>query len=159
MIEKSASAQDVAELGIESTTPTTILTTQNNGTNDSTDKVAEDHTTREEDEKSHHSSLSPNTDGHVTDEDDVEANPGEPPIRPVSTRASSIFGANVIPRKERRGLFGSFTIVPEIERPYDYTPKTKWTITAIVALAAAAAPMGSGIFYRMSLVPVLTHRH
>ncbi|KAK4164804.1 hypothetical protein QBC43DRAFT_43018 [Cladorrhinum sp. PSN259] len=62
-------------------------------------------------------------------------------------RRSSFSHANtVIPRSERRGLFGSFAVIPEIEWPYEYKNSTKWTITAIVALAAAGAPMGSGIF-------------
>jgi len=54
----------------------------------------------------------------------------------------------VVPRSERRGLLGRLTIIPEIERPYEYNRRTKWMVTAVVALAAAAAPMGSGIFYR-----------
>ncbi|KAK0638824.1 major facilitator superfamily domain-containing protein [Cercophora newfieldiana] len=67
---------------------------------------------------------------------------------PQNRRASSFAKtATVVPRSERRGLFGRFSIIPEIDRPYDYTRKTKWAITAIVALAAAASPMGSGIFY------------
>ena len=68
------------------------------------------------------------------------------------SRASSIRSRplSVVPRSKRRGLFGRFTLIPEIERPYDYKSSTKWTITAAVALATAAAPMGSSIFYRMS---------
>ncbi|PHH82776.1 hypothetical protein CDD82_4850 [Ophiocordyceps australis] len=53
----------------------------------------------------------------------------------------------IVPRASRRGLCGRFTIVPEVERPYDYKPSTKWGITATIALAAMAAPMGSSIFY------------
>lgn len=66
------------------------------------------------------------------------------------SRASSIRSRplSVIPRSARRGLFGRFTLIPEIERPYDYKNSTKWTITAAIALATAAAPMGSSIFYR-----------
>lgn len=143
--EKANSSQDVAELGTEKTIPT-----RQDGTDVSTEDMTEDHTSLKTDEKSHHSHL-PDSEGHVTDGDDHEDDPDEPPIRPQSTRASSVFGANIIPRNQRRGLFGQLAIIPEIERPYDYTTKTKWTITAIVALAAAAAPMGSGIFYRMSL--------
>jgi hypothetical protein len=116
--------------------------------------VTKNHASSKEKEEHSHS-LSPlDSEGHVTDEEDHEeddhADP--PPIRPSASRASSIFsrgGTAIIPRNQRRGLFGRVTVIPEIERPYDYTNKTKWTITAIVALAAAAAPMGSGIFYRM----------
>jgi hypothetical protein len=68
------------------------------------------------------------------------------------SRASSIRSRplSVVTRSKRRGLFGRFTLIPEIERPYDYKNSTKWTITAAVALATAAAPMGSSIFYRRS---------
>lgn len=53
----------------------------------------------------------------------------------------------IVPRSKRRGLFGQFAILPEIERPYDYRNKTKWLITLVVALSAAGGPMGSSIFY------------
>lgn len=53
-----------------------------------------------------------------------------------------------VPRSKRRGLFGRFTLVAEVERPYDYNNSTKWFITGVVALAAAAAPAGSSIFLR-----------
>lgn len=54
---------------------------------------------------------------------------------------------SIVPRLKRRGLFAQLTLVPEVERPYEYPNKIKWTITAFVALAACAAPMGSAIFY------------
>ncbi|CAK7269321.1 hypothetical protein SEPCBS119000_003510 [Sporothrix epigloea] len=53
----------------------------------------------------------------------------------------------IVPRSKRRGLFGSFAILPEVERPYEYQNKTKWLITLIVALSAAGGPLGSSIFY------------
>lgn len=40
-----------------------------------------------------------------------------------------------------------FTIVPEVSRPYDYKNSTKWGITVTIAMATAAAPLGSSIFY------------
>lgn len=55
----------------------------------------------------------------------------------------------VVPRAERRGLFARFVIIPEVERPYDYSRKTKWLITLVVALAAIGGPIGSNITYRM----------
>lgn len=69
--------------------------------------------------------------------------------QPISRRVS-IFArtAAIVPKSEQRGLLARFTIIPEIESPYEYTNKTKWIITAVVAMAAAGAPMGSGIFYR-----------
>lgn len=54
----------------------------------------------------------------------------------------------VVPRKERRGLFAQLALIPEVERPYDYTRKTKWMVTSIVAAAACTAPLGSNILYR-----------
>ncbi|KAK0635570.1 major facilitator superfamily domain-containing protein [Bombardia bombarda] len=89
-------------------------------------------------------------------EDDIpnDANPINPvttniTLPPQSLRRLSAFTqtACVIPRSERRGLFASLAIIPEVNTPWGYKNKTKWTVTLIVALAAAAAPMGSGIFY------------
>ncbi len=53
-----------------------------------------------------------------------------------------------VPRAQRRGLFGRFTIVAEVTEPKHYPRGTKWFITFVVALAAVAAPMGSAIFFR-----------
>ena len=50
-----------------------------------------------------------------------------------------------IARSKRRGLFAQFTVIAEVTEPSHYNNKTKWTITAIVAIAAAAAPVGSAI--------------
>ena len=55
-----------------------------------------------------------------------------------------------VPRSQRRGLFGRFTIVAEVEEPKLYPRRTKWFITFVVALAAVAAPMGSAIIFRES---------
>ncbi|KAI9750788.1 MAG: hypothetical protein M4579_006309 [Chaenotheca gracillima] len=52
-----------------------------------------------------------------------------------------------VPRSKRRGLFGQLTILPEITEPHDYPRKVKWFITFVIAAAAAAAPMGSAIFF------------
>lgn len=68
--------------------------------------------------------------------------------RASSTRSRTL---TIVPRTKRRGLFAQFTLIPEVERPYDYSRKTKWTITAIVALAAAGGPIGSNIMYRMCI--------
>jgi hypothetical protein len=53
-----------------------------------------------------------------------------------------------VPRSERRGLLAKLTLVPEVEKPYNYKRSTKWFITFLVALAAAAAPTGSAILLR-----------
>lgn len=50
-----------------------------------------------------------------------------------------------VPRSQRRGLFARFTFIPEVTEPYHYENSTKWYITIVVALAAAAAPVGSAI--------------
>jgi multidrug resistance protein len=59
--------------------------------------------------------------------------------------------ASKVPRHRRRGLFASVTILAEIEDPYQYPYRTKWFVVFLVAYAAAAAPLGSAIFFRMSL--------
>ena len=56
-----------------------------------------------------------------------------------------------VPRSQRRGLFGRFAILAEVEEPKHYSRKAKWYITFIVALAAMAAPVGSQIIFRMPL--------
>ena len=56
-----------------------------------------------------------------------------------------------VPRSQRRGLFGRFAILAEVEEPKHYSRKAKWYITFIVALAAMAAPVGSQIIFRMAL--------
>ncbi|KUI68027.1 MFS antiporter QDR3 [Cytospora mali] len=53
----------------------------------------------------------------------------------------------IVPRSERRGLFGHFAIIPEVTNPYDYGHGTKWAMTIIVALAAATSSTGTSIFY------------
>jgi hypothetical protein len=55
-----------------------------------------------------------------------------------------------VPRSQRRGLFGRFIIFAEVEEPHHYPPRTKWFITFVIALAAAAAPLGSNIIFRKS---------
>ncbi|CAN8106361.1 unnamed protein product [Discula destructiva] len=110
----------------------------------------------DDDEKSRH-----------TDDDEAEAHHDPEPEGPEglntdiltpqisATRARSQSRASsarsrplvIVPRTERRGLFARFVLIPEVERPYDYSRKTKWLITLIVALAAAGGPIGSNIMY------------
>ncbi|KAI1657245.1 MFS general substrate transporter [Daldinia decipiens] len=54
---------------------------------------------------------------------------------------------SIVPMLKRRGFLAQLAVIPEVERPYDYPNKVKWTITVFIALAACAAPMGSAIFY------------
>ena len=49
------------------------------------------------------------------------------------------------PRHERRGLFAGLCLLPEVDEPKHYERRTKWFITAVVALASIAAPVGSNI--------------
>ena len=53
-----------------------------------------------------------------------------------------------VPHSKRRGLFGRFTIVAEVEEPKHYPRRTKWFITFVIAAAAVAAPLGSAIIFR-----------
>jgi hypothetical protein len=140
--------------GIEEDAGRSTTLRQDGAKDISTENITGVHASSKDKEEHSHTFSSPDSEGHVTDDEqhDDDDHEDSPPTRPSASRASSIFsrgGAAIIPRTLRRGLFGRVTVIPEIERPYDYTPKTKWAITAIVALAAAAAPMGSGIFYRM----------
>lgn len=76
---------------------------------------------------------------------DPEPISGRTPSHTSSTRSRAL---TIVPRSKRRGLFARFCVVPEVERPYDYSRKTKWTITLVVALAAAGGPLGSNLLYR-----------
>lgn len=91
------------------------------------------------------SSFSPST--VIVDNEDVEH--GNPTLsRVITPRRDAV----KVPRLLRRGLLGRFSLVAEVENPYDYSNKLKWFITFIVAFAAAAAPMGSSIFFRESFL-------
>ncbi len=77
-----------------------------------------------------------------------------PPLSPSKSKSSSVRSRalTIVPRAKRRGLLARLTVIPEVERPYEYKSSTKWFITFQVAIAAAAAPMGSAILLRKSLV-------
>ncbi|KAI9778535.1 MAG: hypothetical protein M1835_004908 [Candelina submexicana] len=78
--------------------------------------------------------------GSIDEEHDTEAQrPRRSQVLPRSVSA--------IPRSKRRGLLGRFTIVAEVKEPHDYNRRLKWFITSVIAAAAAAAPMGSAIFF------------
>ncbi|KAK1997875.1 major facilitator superfamily transporter [Colletotrichum falcatum] len=73
---------------------------------------------------------------------------GDAPVRTRSRASSTRSRAlSVVARSKRRGLFAQLAAIPEVDNPYNYANKTKWTITLIIALAAAVSPMGSSIFY------------
>lgn len=54
-----------------------------------------------------------------------------------------------VARSQRRGLFARYALVAEVTEPKDYKNNTKWFITFIIAIAGAAAPVGSAIIFRM----------
>jgi hypothetical protein len=84
-------------------------------------------------------------------EHDEEKATGKPVPPATLTRTTSVLpDAVIVDRKHRRGLFGRFTLIPEVENAHHYARKTKWFITVIVAFCAMAAPMGSAI-----VMPVL----
>ena len=70
-----------------------------------------------------------------------------------------------VPRKERRGWFATFALTPEVTNPYDYKDSTKWFITLVVSVSAAAAPVGSAIIFptleqvtrELNTTPVVTN--
>lgn len=92
------------------------------------------------------SQVSVHSSGTVSgDEQEVAQRPNPP--RSIT---SSVLPAPVkVRRSARRGLFGRFTILAEVEEPKHYERRTKWFITFMIAIAAAAAPLGSAIFFRM----------
>ena len=75
-------------------------------------------------------------------EKDVESN------QAGSSAESVLPSAVKIPRSKRQGLFARFCLLAEVEEPKHYPRRTKWFITFIIALAAAAAPLGSSIILR-----------
>ncbi|KAJ5496625.1 Major facilitator superfamily domain general substrate transporter [Penicillium fimorum] len=54
----------------------------------------------------------------------------------------------VVPRSERRGLLGRFSVIPEITNPREYGNGTKWATIVIVSFAAITSSTGSPIFFR-----------
>ncbi|KAH9821978.1 Major Facilitator Superfamily (MFS) transporter [Teratosphaeria destructans] len=65
--------------------------------------------------------------------------------RAKSTRSSVKQDAVKLPMAERRGLLVRLCVMAEVDNPYAYTRRKKWTITFIIAVAGAAAPMGSSL--------------
>ncbi|EON68689.1 hypothetical protein W97_07947 [Coniosporium apollinis CBS 100218] len=81
--------------------------------------------------------------------------PAESKRSPSANKAASVLSrqttssikppAITVPRKERRGLFAHVAVVREVTDAQHYSNKTKWSITFVIACAAAAAPLGSAI--------------
>lgn len=72
------------------------------------------------------------------------SNPPSPPLAPAKTNYSTL-EYEPVPVSDRRGILARFTVIPEVRYPTAYPRKTKWLLTSFVALAAAAAPIGSAI--------------
>ena len=86
----------------------------------------------------------------TTDSSEGSADRIEPLDRPPTPLATtktdySALEHEPIPLSHRRGLLAGFALIPEVKHPTAYPRKIKWLITAIVALSAAVAPMGSAI--------------
>lgn len=79
---------------------------------------------------------------------DEEHDPENPPR--LERQLTELGPPIKVPRLKRRGLFGQFALVAEVENPKTYPRRMKWFITFVVALAGATAPMGSAIFLRES---------
>lgn len=94
-----------------------------------------------ESRESHDSDRTQSDEGH----DAQVATPHRSRSRAQSSTRSIQKDAIVVPRGERRGLFANLAVIAEVTEPHDYTRKKKWMITFVVAVAAAAAPMGSSI--------------
>jgi hypothetical protein len=110
-----------------------------------------------------HSTVS-NSSGHTKDEnlytiDSKQDVPAEPPspsrardveaqVPPPNDVVETYPAPVKVPRSQRRGLLGRFTILAEVEEPKYYSNRTKWFITFVVAFSAMAAPLGSAIFFR-----------
>lgn len=92
-------------------------------------------------------SIAPPTSSVSSPVSNHDPSPTIPPSRPASIASLAV----PIARGQRRGLFSSLTLIPEVTTPTSYPRRTKWIITFLTAAAAAAAPMGSVI-----VLPVLT---
>ncbi|KAL9088019.1 MAG: hypothetical protein Q9165_006360 [Trypethelium subeluteriae] len=90
------------------------------------------------------------------DQDEADTNPGHyqntdntaevnEKQAAASVKSSEGQPARPVARSERRGFLARFALLPEVDEPKNYSRRTKWTITFIVAFAGAAAPAGSGI--------------
>lgn len=109
-------------------------------------KTAREHIT-ENDSELHHDSLVPTVSlATAAQAPATEQEAARSRSRASTTRSKTL---NIVPRSQRRGLLSRFSVVPEAESPYEYKNSTKWGITLTIALATAAAPLGSSIFYRM----------
>ncbi|OCK77589.1 MFS transporter [Lepidopterella palustris CBS 459.81] len=100
-------------------------------------------------------SMTPSTPSITSPTSDHNPSPTITPPRPALMIPPE---AVHIERSKRRGLFASLALIPEVTNPYHYQRRTKWFITVMVAIAAAAAPMGSAIIMPV-LIPIAEAFH
>lgn len=117
------------------------IDTPNSNTEDVSHLQQRGRTNSGESRESHDSDRTVSDEGH----DAQVATPHRSRSRAQSSTRSIQKDAIEVPRGERRGLFANLAVIPEVTEPHDYTRKKKWMITFVVAVAAAAAPMGSSI--------------
>ncbi|TKA30743.1 hypothetical protein B0A50_02463 [Salinomyces thailandicus] len=105
------------------------------------------HYSRRPSQQSRASRPSEDTQRTVSDagHDHQVATPHRSRSRAASSTRSTRRRAVQVPRSARRGLFAKLSVIAEVEEPYSYSNSMKWTVTFIVAMAGAAAPMGSSL--------------
>ncbi|KAL7921816.1 major facilitator superfamily domain-containing protein [Trichoderma austrokoningii] len=120
------------------------ITTAHTDDHSSDEKKTAHHHVTENDSELHHDSLVPTVSLATAAQAPTEHEAARSRSRASTTRSKTL---SIIPRSQRRGLLSRFAVVPEVESPYEYKNSTKWGITLTIALATAAAPLGSSIFY------------
>ena len=100
--------------------------------------------------RSHHSSSDSIRSSTHSGDDPPSFHDLEASRKPASVLSADCVAIKV-PRLERRGLFANLSLIPEVDNPYNWPNSTKWWVTFIVGVAAAAAPMGSAV-----VLPALT---
>ncbi|UKZ58840.1 uncharacterized protein TrAtP1_000164 [Trichoderma atroviride] len=140
---------------IHSSNDTITTAHSDHGSNDEK-KTARHHIT-ENDVELHHDALVPTVSlATAAQAPATEQEAARSRSRASTTRSKT---PKTVPRSQRRGLLGRFAVVPEVESPYEYKNSTKWGITLTIALATAAAPLGSSIFYRMHDKSLSSHSY
>ena len=96
------------------------------------------------DRRSIHSKRSAHSEQSTVDDDHDVENANNVLARTITPKMPTV----KVPRSERRGSLARFAVVAEVTNPYHYKNSKKWFITFTVAVAAAAAPVGSAIILR-----------
>ncbi|KAL8838845.1 MAG: hypothetical protein Q9170_001967 [Blastenia crenularia] len=75
------------------------------------------------------------------------SSPRKPSLDHQPAAADTAANARIVPTAQRRGLLCRLTVVAEVERPKEFARSTKWTITFIVAAAAALVTTSENMLY------------